>query len=228
MKISRGMIFVFIIITVLLVECNKSSPTGPTGPVTFTVCPIDTARIFRATPLGNLNPPGHVFPTSHIGFYLNGSSLVAVHSIADCEIRDVYHNTSFDDYRVECKHSDTFFSIFDHLKNLPTGIVIGASVSSGEIIGYGDRNSSAVDLGVVDYDITRYFVISERYGEFDIHCGNPYLYFTDSIQTMLYAKNPRTAEPRGGKIDFDIDGGLSGNWFLEGTPVTWEASSWIY
>ena len=27
----------------------------------------------------------------------------------------------------------------------------------------------------------------------------------------------RTAEPRGGKIDFDIDGRLVGNWFLEGT-----------
>jgi len=44
----------------------------------------------------------------------------------------------------------------------------------------------------------------------------------------LYGKNPRTVEPRGGKIDFDIDGVLSGNWFLEGTPVTWEASSHTY
>ena len=31
------------------------------------------------------------------------------------------------------------------------------------------------------------------------------------------AKSPRTAEPRGGRIDYDIDGRLVGSWFLEGT-----------
>lgn len=33
----------------------------------------------------------------------------------------------------------------------------------------------------------------------------------------MLAKNPRTAEPRSGKIDYDIAGKLIGNWFEEGT-----------
>ncbi|MBN2029589.1 hypothetical protein JW824_05035 [bacterium] len=93
-----------------------SGPNGPTGPITFTHAPVDTSKIAQATPLGNLNPPGHTFLTDHIYFYLNDPNLV--------EVREA-----------------------------------------------------------------------------------------------LPEKNSRTVEPSGGKIDFDIDGALSGNRFLEGTPI---------
>ncbi len=36
---------------------------------------------------------------------------------------------------------------------------------------------------------------------------------------MLYEKNRRTAEPRGGRIDYDIDGRLSGNWFFDTVEI---------
>ena len=37
------------------------------------------------------------------------------------------------------------------------------------------------------------------------------------MRSQLLAKSLRTAEPPGGKIDYDVDGKLVGNWFLEGT-----------
>ncbi len=46
---------------------------------------------------------------------------------------------------------------------------------------------------------------------------DPFAYFEEPLRTHLLEKNLRAAEPRGGRVDFDIDGRLVGNWFLEGT-----------
>jgi hypothetical protein len=42
-------------------------------------------------------------------------------------------------------------------------------------------------------------------------------YFTPPLQKAINSRNPRQAEPRDGKIDYDVDGKLIGNWFKEGT-----------
>jgi len=39
------------------------------GPAPFTVLPTDLSKMGGLVPLGNLNPPGHTFPTDHIYFY---------------------------------------------------------------------------------------------------------------------------------------------------------------
>jgi len=38
-----------------------------------------------------------------------------------------------------------------------------------------------------------------------------------TLRSQLLAKNKRKSAPLGGKIDFDVDGTASGNWFLLGT-----------
>jgi len=214
---------------VSLFDCdNDKKITGPTGAVTFEISPLDDEAIREATPLGNMNPPAHTFPTNHIGFYLKGTDFVAVRAIADGTIRTVYYNSGSNDYRIEFKHTETFYSYFDHLKNVSPDIKEGATVNIGDVIGYGDPAVAAVDLGVVDYDTTRNFIVPGRYHEFCLYCGDPYLYFAADVRAKLLAKNPRVLAPRGGKIDFDRDGRLSGNWFLEGTPIAWNASSYEY
>ena len=37
----------------------------------FTTYPVDFERIRSITPLGNLNPPGHTFPTDHMYFNID-------------------------------------------------------------------------------------------------------------------------------------------------------------
>ena len=208
--------------------CPKDEEPEITGPVDFTVLPVALDAIFRATPLGNTNAPGHILPTPHIYFYLNGSDPVEVRAIAQGTIRSVYYNEHIDDYSIEFIHTSTFHSYFGHIEDILPAIYEGATVQAGDLIGYGNPATGAVDLGVIDYELTLNFITPGRYHEHFLFCGNPYIYFTDSLRTLLYTKNPRTEEPRGGKIDFDIDGRLCGNWFLEGTPVTWEASSYLY
>jgi hypothetical protein len=205
---------------ILLNTCKTAKHiTNPSEPVIFEVSPVPVHTIRQATPLGNLNPPGHTFPTDHIYFYLNGKDLVEVNAITDGIIQSTYYNAWSDDYRIEFKHTETFYSYLDHVKNLFSEISTGAQIKTGDPVGYGDPNISAVDLGVIDYDTTLYFVNPDRYHDKMLHCGDPYRYFTESVRNELLKKNPRIAEPRGGKIDFDMDGTISGNWFLEGTPV---------
>ena len=50
-----------------------------------------------------------------------------------------------------------------------------------------------------------------------MHIPDPFEYFKEPIKSQMIAKGLRTAEPLGGKIDYDIDGRLIGTWFKENT-----------
>ncbi len=92
-----------------------------------------------------------------------------------------------------------------------------APVSGGETIGFYGKN---VDYNMVDEDlILQGFAIPGHYEgeEWKIHVPNMYEYFNEPVRSRLIEKSLRTKEPISGKIDYDIDGKLAGNWFLEGT-----------
>jgi hypothetical protein len=215
------------VILLLLAGCDEDAPTHHGGRIELTASPLPYASIRRAMPLGNTNPPGHTFPTNHVGFYLEGTDPVEVYAPASGLIRTVYHNDWSGDNRIEIRHTSSFFTVLDHVADLPAGIEEGARVEAGQLLGYGNPNVSAVDLGVVDYDVRVGFITPARYHEFDLHCADPYLAFTPEIRAALLVTNPRTMEPRGGEICFDVDGTLSGNWFHESLPVN-QSSGYTY
>jgi hypothetical protein len=211
---------------ILFSSCRKEDE--PTIPVVFEICPVDTSLIAEASPLGNLNPPGHTFPSDHIGFYLHGPGTVPVLAMTRGTIRQIYYNEWSDDYRIEFNHNKSVLSYFDHICCLFSAINEGASVNTGDTLGYARASLGAFDIGVVNYNKRNSFITRDRYHEFYLYYDDPYAYFTDSIRLILEHKNPRIGEPKGGKADFDRDGTLAGNWFLEGTPYTYEASSYLY
>src|SRR5712672_3030835 len=73
---TRTLSIVAAAVFVVAVACSKDA-SGPNlsglatcGPATLlTVTPMDLSDIREIAPLGNLNPPGHTFPTDHIYFY---------------------------------------------------------------------------------------------------------------------------------------------------------------
>jgi hypothetical protein len=91
-------------------------------------------------------------------------------------------------------------------------------VEAGQLIGYiGGRT---LDFAIVDSEVTLTgFVVPEHYAteSWKTHIVDPFDYFGEPLRSQLLALDVRTAEPRGGKIDYDIDGRLIGNWFVEGT-----------
>ena len=141
-----------------------------------------------------------------------------------------------EDYRVIISHSCTFLTIFIHLNGLAPEILevtgeLGEGsrwvpsdssppipVKAGQVIG--KVGVGSFDFSVHDAEVTLSgFVIPSHYdGEpWKIHTVDPFGPFEEPLRTQLLEKILRTAEPRGGRIDYDIDGRLVGNWFLEGT-----------
>ncbi len=61
------------VVTLLMPSCKKKKTDNPNsaeitaGSLSFS--PLDTAHFVALVPLGNLNPPGHTFPSDHMYFY---------------------------------------------------------------------------------------------------------------------------------------------------------------
>ncbi len=98
-------------------------------------------------------------------------------------------------------------------------ILVRIPIRAGQVIGKTEKWGL---LGMLTVDTTKNltgFITPQLYaGEpWKVHAVPAFTYFIEPLQKQLMLKNPRTKEPRGGKIDFDVDGTLAGNWFLEGT-----------
>jgi hypothetical protein len=63
------------------------------------------------------------------------------------------------------------------------------------------------------------FIVQQHYETepWKIHTVDPFPFYEDSLRTALEAKVIRVVEPIAGKIDYDIEGTIAGNWFLDGT-----------
>ena len=140
------------------------------------------------------------------------------------------------DYRMIIMHSCTVFTIFIHLGEIAPAItrVVGSiplgraiyphhlgepiPVKAGEPIG--KFGSQSFDWSVHDADVVlNGFVVPEHYSSepWKIHTVDPFDYYSEPIRTELLAKVIRETEPRAGKIDYDIEGKIVGNWFIDGS-----------
>jgi hypothetical protein len=135
------------------------------------------------------------------------------------------------DYRIVFEGSCTYWVLYDLVTQLDPVITaaMGNSLSNGtaevriavhanQIIG--KVGSQSLDLGVYNSDVTLpgLLVPADYIAEpWKVHTDDPLNYFDEPVKTQLLALDRRTATPRGGKIDYDIDGTARGNWFFVGT-----------
>ncbi len=206
--------------------------------IKFSVSPVDPNSITHIVPLGKM-AASHVTPTDHGYIHTAYPGIVPeklddVRAPADGYITDIQAFPSPNDYRMILWHSCTISTIFIHLVelapeikalsgDLPPGSNLSRSgrspipVKAGQVIA---KMRGGVDFSIHDTAVTlRGFVIPSHYYDeaWKIHTVDLFDYFVDSIRSELRGKSMRIAEPRGGKIDYDIDGRLIGNWFVENT-----------
>jgi hypothetical protein len=183
----------------------------------------------------------HITPIDHMYFEPKDRSLgrdvYEVRAIQDAVIfdmqpRDISVETNEEqsrDWRIDMAHTCTFTSYFDLLTSLAPDIEEewaiteggrkarwdGISVKAGQLIGY--VGAQTLDFGVYDYEVQLPgFINPSAYANLEpwkIHTVNPFQYFADETRNALLSKMIRKVEPRSGKIDYDVDGALSGNWF---------------
>ena len=138
------------------------------------------------------------------------------------------------DLKVTLEHAATCWSYVDHLVQLDPAIQkqVGSElkpgqpywvripVKAGQVIGK-VRGGFTFDFAIIDTTVTRKgFVLPEQFLKRDLHklhVVDPFDYIDEPLRTKLLSFNPRKAKPLGGRIDYDIDGKLVGNWYREGT-----------
>jgi len=224
---------------------RKYHPRGCVGEgaVNFTSPPRRIEDIEIIQPMG-LMIGGHVTPIDHQYYYSkNWKPEITLEDLKDVlapadgvilsiQIMPEYFSTKnkdLEDYRLILYHTCTFYSIYIHIYKLSPKIkeILGEipygenkevkiPVKAGEVIG----RSTAFDFSVHDEEtMLKGFIVPEHYeGEvWKIHTVDPFDYFVEPLRSQLLEKNTRSAEPLGGKIDYDVDGKLIGNWFQENT-----------
>ena len=240
-------IIVVILVTFIFSSCTPADFTteeesGVDENIMFDYAPLDLTNVVFIEPLGAMIG-NHVTPIDHqyyaaLDHMLQDAAqiIVDVYSPASGTVTQIQHMSSLpgddtiqiDDYRIVIEHTSTISSIYIHLDTLSEKIAavapppgeyasVNVAVGAGETIGY---YSGTIDYNVVDENIVLTgFVNPDSYQaeSWKIHTPDPFDYFNEPIKSHLIAKCLRTAEPVGGKIDYDIDGRLIGSWFKENT-----------
>lgn len=140
---------------------------------------------------------------------------------------------SSDEYRLVMAHTCSFLTYVDLVTSLdnniksklPAGWTPGQNnsgvnipITKGEVIGH--IGGQTLDFAVWDLSkqlkgfISAADYTAEGWKVFTAPTSN---YLDPSIKAQVVAKYIRTAAPIDGKIDYDIDGKLIGNWFQVGT-----------
>ncbi len=115
------------------VSSTSSLPDCGSGHL-FTALPLSPSDFTDLTPLGNLNPTGHTFPTMHHYFYIVNSDgegapdVVNVHMPGDAWIVNI--NTSehlseepvYTDYSISFKPCSQYRAYFGHIQSLSTDL----------------------------------------------------------------------------------------------------------
>ncbi len=208
-----------------------------TGPGQLSASPMNPSDIALIQPMG-LMVGGHVTPIDH-QYYLptnfrSAPDTYPVYSPIDGFIDWVGIEPEKvnppDKISLGIEYSCTFYVWYNLLTSLTPELSqqvlpapgetssVRIPVKAGQLIGYiGGRT---LDFAIINSEVTLTgFIVPEHYGteSWKTHIVDPFDYFDEPLRSQLLALDVRSAEPRGGKIDYDIEGRLIGNWFVEGT-----------
>lgn len=202
--------------------------------------PMNMSDVGNIQPMG-LVAGGHVTPVDHQYYY--GKNLAAAPStynvlapgdgtLVNIEVRPRGNNRY--DVRGVISYSCTFFSYFDLANSLsaeiaalmPTGWdkvngpqKVKIPVKQGQVV----ANVGGQSLDFAVWDTTKTLtglLVSKAYDNYEpwkINTVRPLDYYTDEVKAKVLPYYVRSVEPRDGKIDYDVDGKVVGNWFKKGT-----------
>lgn len=178
---------------------------------------------------------GHVTPIDHQYFspasYNSKPDAYEVRAMGDATLVDIGSRPRpfGEEYRLVFTVSCTFLYYYDLVTSLSPELKqayearknnnesINLQVKAGQVIGR--IGGQTLDFAV--WDTTKPlsgFIEHEHYEAeaWKIFTADPLDYYTDDLKSFILSRYVRDVEPISGKIDYDEDGKLIGNWFMEG------------
>jgi hypothetical protein len=203
--------------------------------------PMRPADIGIIEPMG-LVAGGHVTPVDHEYYYAKNQSAPkstydvltpASGTLVTVEVRPKGAPGVYD-VRGVISYSCTFFSYFDLANSLsddvkakmPSGWetkngpqAVNVPVTEGQVIA--KVGGQSLDYAVWDTTKTlQGLLVPDAYNNYEpwkINTVAPLDYYSTGAKTALLPFYVRSAAPRDGRIDYDVDGKAVGNWFKQGT-----------
>ncbi len=218
----------------------------PEGRVFFTHPPIDFAGAQWFIGMGepNVMPRDHggfalaapyVFPASVPVFAVADGVIIrashgrrAVPAIPDAP--EALWGREYDDHLLVLKVSESIQVNYAHvtdfhptlaaqLTDLPMdedGHDVEVLVQGGDTLGFVGPHG-AMDFSITDFSLKLNFLNPSRYPTNQTFAAHVFDYVQEPILSQMLAITPRQLPPRAGKVDYDVEGRIVGNWFLEGT-----------
>lgn len=223
-------------------QMGYSEPTCSPSSIKFSSSIIPMDQMAPNIPYGAMIG-GHVTPIDHA--YLGVKSLnkdpnsrtesdyVPVSSPADGTIVSLQNLGSPTSIRVVINHGCNLFSVYMVLNRLSGALSKYAEELKGGNVNkkvevqikagqeFGRQRDNMLDFNI--WDGTSWlsgfanpfsYVSGDAWKPFT---ADPLPFFTSEIRNALESNMQRTSSPRFGKIDYDVEGTASGNWFLDGT-----------
>lgn len=177
----------------------------------------------------------HVTPIDHQYFsptiFHSERDKYEVYAMADANLVEIQPRVKpeYTEYRLVFSMSCKLFYYYDLVTSLTPELMaeidpnkfnspVNIPVKAGQLIGR--IGGQTLDFAVWDMDVNlKGFIVPDHYKEerWKIHTVDPLEYYSEELKAQALSKYFRTAEPISGKIDYDIDGKLVGNWFLRGS-----------
>lgn len=220
----------------------------------YAVSPVDLAKIQTISPLGNLGPPGHTFPTEHLFFHISagGETTDTIPLSSPADIRLTLISLSRDatqdpvDYTLWFALCKDVIGYYNHVKELSPELekIVSESsclfpnesketrcnmqafapVASGALMGRVGRLQGNFDFGTFDLSKTLVFADPSRYGTRSLHIQCALDYYDGALKQRLFSLVDRTDKQCGNTAQ-DVPGTLKGNWFF-GTSRADMGSDW--
>jgi hypothetical protein len=161
-------------------------------------------------------PWGHTLPTDHVYFVHHegsngGYPPIPLFAPAGGTIVSIMNGRV--DVRV-----DSVFQYWIGPLALADSTRLGAQVAAGALLGT-HSTFPAFDFAVLRSTLSLAFVNPLRYGRDTLTSDGPMQYFDEPIRSALEAKVRRTGGDKEGRLNYDVAGTLSGNWYAEDLPV---------
>ncbi len=220
---------------------NEQRPVnGCTGKGAVTLSsPMKYEDIGIIIPMGVM-VGGHVTPIDHMYFqpiiFNSPPDSYDVYADADGVISSIGREANspenkYNKYRIIIYHSCDFYSIYNLITSLSPEITAkvgeiahgsnwGGSIpiKKGDLLGRIGGQTLDLSINYNNFTLSG-FINPESYAgeDWKIHTVDPFDFWDKETKEKLMEKNIRKVPPYGGKIDYDVEGRLVGNWFVENT-----------
>ncbi|MBI1970282.1 hypothetical protein HYS47_00895 [Candidatus Woesearchaeota archaeon] len=155
-------------------------------------------------------------------------------------VEEEYRKDAYqDNYLVFFEHSCTFYTRLIHIDTLSPAILSKVTfknpesqhpygsartpVKKGEVIGTVGPHS--FDFQIMDMDAKNSFISPDNTEPWTLYTVDTFDYLAEPLRTELLKKNIRTTAPLGGRVNYDLDGTLQGNWYKNGRRP-YDGSHW--